>query len=144
MDIKNKKITTKKVVNKTTTKNKGGQTKYSDDLFNKICDELAQSSTALYKICQNNGITRATFMNWVNNNKDLFAIYDNAKEEQLKFLAEQIIDIADNGSGDTNRDKLRIESRKWLLSKLDRKKFGDQITQDINVKNEAPLFIIKD
>jgi len=139
MDIKNKKIATKKVINKTTTKTKGGQTKYSDDLFNKICDELAQSSTALYKICQNNGITRATFMNWVNNNKDLFAIYDNAKEDQLKFLAEQIIDIADNGS-DTNRDKLRIESRKWLLSKLDRKKFGDQITQDINVKNELPLF----
>lgn len=122
---------------------RGPKSKFSEELFNKILDELAQSSTALYKICDKNGINRATFTNWVNADKELFAKYDNAKEEQLKYLAEQIIDIADNGT-DSNRDKLRIESRKWLLSKLDRKKYGEQITQDISIKNEAPLFQILD
>lgn len=135
MDIKNKKPSTNKV-----EKKRGPKTKYSDELFNRILDELSQSSKALYKICNENGISRGTFTNWIYNDKELLAKYDNAKDEQLKFLSEQIIDIADNGSGDTNRDKLRIESRKWLLSKLDRKKYGDSIQQDITVTNEQPLF----
>lgn len=138
--MESKKTTTKKVKE---PQKRGPKSKFSEELFNKILDELAQSSTALYKICDNNGITRATFTNWITDNKELFAKYDNAKEEQLKYLAEQIIDIADNGT-DSNRDKLRIESRKWLLSKLDRKKYGEQITQDISIKNEAPLFQILD
>jgi hypothetical protein len=70
-------------------------------------------------------------------------------------IAEDILDIADNGRNDwmerngedaagwllngesIQRAKLRVDSRKWLLSKLAPKKYGDR--QVIAGDPEAPL-----
>jgi len=68
------------------------------------------------------------------------------KAKQKEHLAEEVIDIADDGTNDlmlltnakgeqyeqenkevTSRSKLRVEARKWLLSKLDPKKYGDKL-----------------
>lgn len=72
--------------------------------------------------------------------------YARARELQLERWAEEIIDIAEDGSNDwmeretergriirtlddehVRRSQLRIESRKWLLSKLAPKKYGDKV-----------------
>jgi hypothetical protein len=79
-------------------------------------------------------------------NKDDFCTrYARAKEEQADFMIEEMIDIADDGSNDlmtitkgdieyeqenkevTNRSKLRIDTRKWIASKLKPKKYGDKL-----------------
>jgi hypothetical protein len=39
------------------------------------------------------------------------------------------------------RDRLIIDSEKWLLSKLAPKKYGDRIQVDAEVKHTAPLSI---
>ena len=62
-----------------------------------------------------------------------------------ELLADEIVDIADDGVNDlmtivhkdlryenenrevVNRSRLRVDSRKWLLSKLIPKKYGDHI-----------------
>lgn len=74
--------------------------------------------------------------------------YAHAREAQADFMAEEIIEIADDGSNDymtvvkgdqeynienkevTNRSKLRVDARKWVASKLKPKKYGDKI--DLN------------
>lgn len=38
-----------------------------------------------------------------------------------------MLDIADDKEGDPQRDRLRIDTRKWLASKLKPKKYGDKI-----------------
>lgn len=38
-----------------------------------------------------------------------------------------MLDIADNGEGDPKRDRLRVDTRKWLASKLKPKKYGDKV-----------------
>ena len=72
--------------------------------------------------------------------------YARARELLLDAWAEEIIDIAEDGSNDwmvretergrmvrslddehVRRSQLRIESRKWLLSKLAPKKYGDKV-----------------
>jgi len=76
--------------------------------------------------------------------------YARSKEIQADLIAEEILDIADDGSNDfmrivkgdesyeverkevTNRSRLRVDSRKWLLSKLLPKKYGDKIEVDNN------------
>jgi|ADGO01.1.fsa_nt_gi hypothetical protein len=62
--------------------------------------------------------------------------YARAREMQADLLADEMIEIADNNTGDDaafvginriHRDKLRIESRKWIASKLKPKKYGDKV-----------------
>jgi hypothetical protein len=58
-------------------------------------------------------------------------------------MADELVEIAD-GSGDdsekfTNRDRLRIDTRKWLLSKALPKVFGDRFIQEHVGPNGGPI-----
>jgi hypothetical protein len=67
--------------------------------------------------------------------------YARAREAQADFLAEEILQIADDGENDTyatengpavnhdvvQRSRLRVDARKWLASKLAPKKYGDKL-----------------
>lgn len=69
------------------------------------------------------------------------AQYARAREAQADYLADEILDIADDSQYDiavdadgkeivnTNhiqRDRLRVDSRKWLAGKLKPKKYGEK------------------
>lgn len=65
---------------------------------------------------------------------------------QADLIADEMIEIADNSKGDEkafvginriHRDKLRIESRKWIASKLKPKKYGDKI--DLNHSGDVDV-----
>jgi hypothetical protein len=72
--------------------------------------------------------------------------YTRAREAQMDHYAEEILEIADDSSRDyiekqnsdcttykafdaehVNRSRLRVDSRKWLMSKLAPKKYGDKV-----------------
>lgn len=67
--------------------------------------------------------------------------YARAREMQAETLAGQILDIADDASGDwidgengprpnpenTQRSRLRVDARKWMAAKLAPKKYGDKV-----------------
>ena len=68
--------------------------------------------------------------------------YAHAREAQADLLAAEILEIADDSSGDIITDKdgrtrldrefvararLRVDARKWLASKMAPKKYGDKI-----------------
>lgn len=74
-------------------------------------------------------------------------------------MAEDIMDISDDGSNDwmernygdkvewiTNgealqRSRLRVDTRKWLMSKLAAKKYGDKLDMTTNGKDlPTPIF----
>lgn len=70
--------------------------------------------------------------------------YTRAREAQAEFYADQIVDIADGvlparGDVDVQRDRLRVESRKWVAAKLLPKKYGDKITQEVTGKDGKPI-----
>ncbi|WP_315823022.1 hypothetical protein [Paraflavitalea speifideaquila] len=93
----------------------------------------------------------STVLKWLRENREDFsAQYARAKEEQADFMIEEMIEIADDGTNDlmtiekgdisyevenkevTNRSKLRVETRKWIASKLKPKKYGEKL----ETKNE--------
>lgn len=110
--------------------------KYSPELFDKICEEIATTSNGLKYICAQNDVTASAFYVWIDKDKDLLDRYMRARDAQADLLADEIIEIADHSEEDhtpftggnvVNRDKLRIESRKWIASKLKPKKYGDKL-----------------
>jgi hypothetical protein len=79
--------------------------------------------------------TFSTFYKYINNNKDIEKAYLSAKQIGLEKRAQEIEEIADeeieyNDNAAVQKQKLRIDTRKWLLSKLAPRKYGDKL--DLN------------
>lgn len=88
-----------------------------------------------------------TIFRWLGVHDDFRQLYAQACEARAYFLAEDLLDVADDGRNDwmerldkdgesigwvvngeaVQRSKLRVETRKWLLSKLQPRKYGDKI-----------------
>ena len=130
-----------------------GITIYTDELGDEICSRIASSSIGLKHICVDLDVAYSTVTGWIYDSKHpMSGKYARAKELQMEYLADEILDISDDGSNDlmtivkgdmsyeaenkevTNRSKLRVDSRKWLMSKLNRK-FADKV--DLNHGGQA-------
>lgn len=134
-----KKAPTKSV---TAHRKMGAPTKYSVELADKICAMLMQGKS-LNKICPELGINITTVWDWLNKYQDFSTKYVRAREAQADLLAEEIVSIADEleieakHQGETvtfdvsatavQRNRLRVDARKWYASKLAPKKYADKL-----------------
>lgn len=134
-----KKNMTKKNKTEEIPKNKGGRpSTFSPDMCERICTKIADGMS-LRKICAEKGMpTVGTVCLWLAKDKQFSEQYARAREAQAETMADEILDIADeippmnptNGaydSGAVNHQRLRIDSRKWVASKLKPKKYGDRL-----------------
>jgi hypothetical protein len=110
-------------------KNPGGRpTTYTQILGVKICELVSISSVGLGQICYSivGMPAESTIRLWRLHHAEFSAMYARAKLLQADVLAEDCLDIADNSTPETfNADRLRIDTRKWLASKLLPKQYGD-------------------
>jgi len=99
----------------------------------------------------------STVFKWLTEKPEFTEQYARAKEESSDALFEELLDIADDGRNDwmekldsegnmigwqlngehIHRSKLRVDSRKWMMSKLKPKKYGERIHQDVTVNVDA-------
>ena len=61
------------------------------------------------------------------------ARYAHARAAQAHCIAQDAIDDAVKGSGDPARDRLAFEARRWYVSKIAPKWFGDRVEHKIEV-----------
>ncbi|CUI02625.1 Phage terminase, small subunit [Janthinobacterium sp. CG23_2] len=101
---------------------------------------------SLRAICRDDEMpNKATVFRWLAANAAFSDQYARAREAQADCMADEIIEIADDGLNDTYEDddgnkrtdqdviarsRLRVDARKWLASKMAPKKYGDKITQE--------------
>jgi hypothetical protein len=105
---------------------KGRPSIYSDALADKICHRL-ENGEALYQICQDTDMpSHSVVRQWIKEKAEFSDKYAISKREMLEREAENLIAIADSDE-DPQRLRVRIDTRKWLLSKLIPKKYGDKI-----------------
>lgn len=92
---------------------------------------------SLRKACIAAGVPISTFLRWCDIDAKLAEQYTCAREELIQGLFEDLVEIADapvgttdNGSTDSGavaKQRLQVDTRKWALSKLAPKKYGDKI-----------------
>ena len=124
----------------------GRPTKFTQELADKICETISTSSKGLRTICSENDITTPTLLKWLSENEQFSIQYARAKQMQADLLIDEIISISDHSEEDhtpftggnvVNRDRLKVDTRKWLASKLYPKRYGDknstEITGNLNV-----------
>ena len=109
---------------------------------------MVSSGKTVGPSCKLVGCDPNAFRNWVVQDfNGLAALYARAREQQFDAWAEQILDLADmvrqgtrkvtapDGSvtvftaDQVDRAKLQIDARKWLLSKLKPKQYGEHTPQ---------------
>jgi hypothetical protein len=122
---------------------KGRPTKYTEDLGTEICCRLANGES-LRSICRDSKMpSRPTVLTWLldTKKKDFLDQYEASRNIGISELFDQLIDIADTGE-DVARDRLRVDTRKWYLSKVLPKVYGDKIDLTTDGK-ELPSPIIQ-
>ena len=110
----------------------GRPTLYSDDLGTRLCELLAEGDT-LSSICKEHPDlpSERTIRRWALDPEHPFSPqYARAREVGYHKMADDLLDIADGEvtePGQVARDRLRTDSRKWLLSKALPKVYGDKL-----------------
>lgn len=131
-------------------------TKYTDADKRKISNQvfgLMRLGVPLGKSCKEVGVPKATVQGWIAADADMSGQYALAREELLEHWAEEVVTVADeepatvvdqNGvarydSAAVQHQRLRVDSRKWTLSKLKPKQYGDKITNEHTGADGGPI-----
>jgi hypothetical protein len=118
-----------------------------EELIQKILDGMANDGLSCFKACVAAGVPNSTFMRWVDADANLAERYTRAREDLIERIATETIAIADepvpttqSGSTDTGavqKQRLQVDTRKWLLAKLAPKKYGERL--ELAGDKENPL-----
>jgi len=116
----------------------------------KILHEISVNGYALVRVCKLEGFpSKQVVLSWLREDIEFQTQYARACEERADKIFDELIEICDSTSDDIildeegkevtnhnviNRDKLRIDTRKWILAKMNPKKYGDKI--DLTNKGE--------
>ena len=142
----------------------GRPTSYSKALIAKVCRRVALGESLRSVSRDPKMPTMSTLFKWLSIHPEFTEQYRIAKEETANVFFEDMIDIADLEAGQpvldkdgelvldadgkplmvidsaaVNHARLRVDTRKWVLSRLMPKKYGDRITQDVNVTSYQDL-----
>lgn len=136
---------------------RGRPSKFTQKIADEICERLA-SGESLRAICEDEHMpVESAVRKWaLDDYQGFYAQYAKARQAQALRWADEIMEISDDGTNDymetkegnevvnhehIARSRLRVDTRKWLLSKLLPKQFGDKMTLGGDAEN--PVIIQK-
>jgi hypothetical protein len=101
--------------------------KFTNAIADAICERIAVGES-LRTICKaDNMPAQSSVFKWLANEPGFAEQYARARETQADAIFDEILNIADDSDGDVQRDRLRVDSRKWMAGKLRPKKYGDKM-----------------
>lgn len=121
------------------------------DIFDEICEKIINGKSLRSVLREMNpSISPSTFFIWLREDTSKSKQYEISTKERSELMFEEMFDIADDSSNDyiekqegsivlnsenIQRSRLRIDTRKWALAKMNPKKYGDKL--DITSKDES-------
>lgn len=95
-------------------------------LFDRILADIAVHGSANRAIKENGG-TNSAFYARLERDVAAQERYARARSAGMRAIADETIAIADDPDLDPNDKRIRIDTRKWLLSKLVPKQYGEKL-----------------
>ena len=112
----------------------GRPTKYSQEMADKICEQIAHGKS-LRAICAEDDMPpMKTIYRWLEANEEFRHQYARARDRQADHYFEEIVEIADSVEAESAavaKARLQVDARKWTLSKLAPKKYGEKTELDV-------------
>ena len=142
----------------------GRPTLFNQDLVDTICERIANGES-LRSICKDDDMpAMSVIFRWLSEDdkKGFQDQYARAREQQAETLADELLSIADDSTNDwmektdhegnqigwmfnkenVQRSRVRIDTRKWIASKLKPKKYGDFNRTEVTGENSDPVKIV--
>lgn len=125
----------------------GRPSEFTQQIADTICERISDGES-LRAICREDAMpNKATVFRWLAANPLFSDQYARAREAQADTLADELTDIADDARNDwmerlgedgqplgwrengeaIQRSRLRVDTRKWIASKLKPKKYGERL-----------------
>jgi hypothetical protein len=105
----------------------GRPSDYTEELGDLICEGVSRK-TPLARLCDENEElpNLRTVYRWLRTHKEFCHNYTRAKEDQADYLVEEALEIADNPEIEPADKRIRVDTRKWIASRFNAKKYGDK------------------
>lgn len=121
------------------TKQKTGRpSDYLPEVAADICSLLADGES-LRKVCERPGMpNKSTVFRWLAAHEEFRDQYAKATETRADAIFEGMFDIADDVKEEAAavaKARLRIDTRKWALARMNPKKYGEKVSQEIDHKS---------
>lgn len=122
---------------------------YDPEIAAELCERIATEKTNIRDILKSDERfpSYGIVLRWLAEANEFKAMYAHARRLKMQLYEEEILEIADNDNADvyiaTNektgeqtakidgeaiqRSKLRVDTRRWIMSKLDPYQYGDQL-----------------
>lgn len=127
----------------------------TEEIFESICLKLESSWKGINTLCREHDLeSSSSFYHFKNNSQKALERYTRAREIQLDYLEELLQELVFNesrdratsgtvniGSNAINRDRLKADTLKFILSKLRPQKYGNRL--EVNIKAEPRVFKIE-
>lgn len=141
----------------------GRPSTFTAELATEICRKLSEGQT-LREVCRHESLpSESTVRGWALDDREGFsAQYTRAREIGYLAMADELLEVADDGRNDwierqdedskasfvlngehVQRSRLRVDTRKWMLSKALPKIFGDRVTQEHTSDPANPVQVIQ-
>lgn len=118
-----------------------------------VCSELALGKSLRSILDADDKLPSVrSFLDWVAADSFLATQYARARAAQYELLADEIVAIADENyttdehgvrerlsSEAIQRNRLRVDTRKWMLAKMLPKIYGDKQIQEVTGKDGGPI-----
>lgn len=135
----------------------GRPSEYSEEVALAVCARIADGES-LRSVCRDEAMpAKSTIFKWLSQQQAFADQYARAMEARADAMFEDILEIADDSSGDrkvvgrdgeerevcdtefVQRARLRVDARKWMLGKMSPKKYGDKVALVGGGPDDAPL-----
>jgi hypothetical protein len=140
----------------------GRPSTFTLEMAETICSRMSEGET-LSDICRTEGFPdRVTVFRWEKAHEDFRNALARAREAQAHRWAEELLAIADDGQNDfmerkradgsievafnaehVQRSRLRVDTRKWLLTKALPRLYGDRVEGDLGTASNPIVLLLQ-
>lgn len=128
----------------TEKKKRGRPSDHRPEVADDICSLLA-SGKSLVKVCERPGMPdKSTVFRWMAVHEAFRDKYAKATEARADAIFEDMFAIADEATpeaAEVAKARLRIDTRKWALARMNPRKYGDKVTNELVGKDGGAIQI---
>src|ERR1051325_2910649 len=116
------------------------ETRYTPERANEICRRMSEGEP-LRQICRDLGMPESSVRQWCRDDRSGFAAqYHEARRLQIECWSDEIVLIANRDDLEPQDKRVRIDTFKWLMSKLFPKNWGERLL--VAGEAENPLRVL--